>query len=105
MLIPVLVIVIVFFFLPIYSVIVTNEIRKRHRVEKALIHAKEEAERANKFKDRFLSTMSHELRTPLNAVMGFSDLLADKRYGELNERQQRYVSHIKYRRAAFAQTH
>jgi DNA-binding response OmpR family regulator/two-component sensor histidine kinase len=38
--------------------------------------------------------MSHELRTPLNAVMGFSDLLADKRYGELNERQQRYVSHI-----------
>ena len=94
MLVLVLVIVIVFFVLPIYSVIVTNEIRKRHRVEKALIRAKEEAERASKFKDRFLSTMSHELRTPLNAVMGFSDLLADKRYGELSERQQRYVSHI-----------
>jgi len=94
MLILVLVIVIVFFVLPVYSVIVTNEIRKRHRVEKALIRAKEEAERASKFKDRFLSTMSHELRTPLNAVMGFSDLLADKRYGELSERQQRYVSHI-----------
>ena len=94
MLVLVLVIVIVFFVLPIYSVIVTNEIRKRHRVEKALICAKEEAERASKFKDRFLSTMSHELRTPLNAVMGFSDLLADKRYGELSERQQRYVGHI-----------
>jgi len=94
MLILVLVIVIVFFVLPVYSVIVTNEIRKRHRVEKALIRAKEEAERASKFKDRFLSTMSHELRTPLNAVMGFSDLLADRRYGELSERQQRYVSHI-----------
>ena len=94
MLVLVLVVVIVFFVLPIYSVIVTNEIRKRHRVEKALICAKEEAERASKFKDRFLSTMSHELRTPLNAVMGFSDLLADKRYGELSERQQRYVSHI-----------
>jgi signal transduction histidine kinase/CheY-like chemotaxis protein len=90
----VLVIVIVFFVVPAYSVIVTNEVRKRRRVEKALIHAKEEAERASKFKDRFLSTMSHELRTPLNAVMGFSDLLADRRYGELNERQQRYVSHI-----------
>jgi signal transduction histidine kinase/DNA-binding response OmpR family regulator len=90
----VLFIVIVFFVLPVYSVIVTHEIRKRHRVEAALIAAKEEAERASKFKDRFLSTMSHELRTPLNAVMGFSDLLADKRYGELNERQQRYVSHI-----------
>jgi signal transduction histidine kinase/DNA-binding response OmpR family regulator len=90
----VLVIVIVLAVLPAYSVIVTHEIRKRHRVEAALIRAKEEAERASKFKDRFLSTMSHELRTPLNAVMGFSDLLADKRYGELNERQQRYVGHI-----------
>jgi signal transduction histidine kinase/DNA-binding response OmpR family regulator len=87
-------IVIVFFVLPVYSVVVTNEIRKRRRVEAALIRAKEDAERASKFKDRFLSTMSHELRTPLNAVMGFSDLLADKRYGDLNERQQRYISHI-----------
>jgi signal transduction histidine kinase/DNA-binding response OmpR family regulator len=90
----ILVILIVFAVLPVYSVIVTREIRKRRRVETALILAKEEAERANKFKDRFLSTMSHELRTPLNAVLGFSDLLADKRCGELNERQQRYVSHI-----------
>jgi signal transduction histidine kinase/DNA-binding response OmpR family regulator len=94
MLALVLFIVIVFFVLPVYSVIVTNEIRKRRRVEAALIRAKEDAERASKFKDRFLSTMSHELRTPLNAVMGFSDLLADKRYGDLNERQRRYVSHI-----------
>jgi signal transduction histidine kinase/DNA-binding response OmpR family regulator len=89
-----LVVLIVFVVLPVYSIIVTREIRKRRRVEKALIQAKEEAERASKFKDRFLSTMSHELRTPLNAVLGFSDLLADKRCGELNERQQRYVSHI-----------
>src|SRR2546427_6810070 len=94
MLVLVLVIVIIVVVLPAYSVIVTNEIRKRRRVEKALTHAKEEAERASKFKDRFLSTMSHELRTPLNAVMGFSDLLADTRYGQLNERQQRYVGHI-----------
>lgn len=84
----------VFVVLPLYSIIVTHEIRKRRRMERALIQAKEEAERASKFKDQFLSTMSHELRTPLNAVLGFSDLLADKRCGELNERQQRYVSHI-----------
>jgi signal transduction histidine kinase/CheY-like chemotaxis protein len=85
---------VVFVVLPMYSIIVTHEIRKRRRVETELIRAKEEAERASKFKDRFLSTMSHELRTPLNAVLGFSDLLADKRCGELNERQRRYVSHI-----------
>jgi len=56
--------------------------------------AKEEVERASKFKDQFLSTMSHELRTPLNAILGFSELLTDKRYGEMNERQSRYLNHI-----------
>lgn len=91
----VLFIMVIFVVLPVYSILVTHEIRKRRRAEAELIRAKEEAERASKFKDRFLSTMSHELRTPLNAVLGFSDLLADKRCGELNERQQRYVSHIK----------
>ena len=90
----ILMIVIIFVMLPVYSIVVTHEIRKRRRVEKALTEAKDVAERASKFKDEFLSTMSHELRTPLNAVLGFSDLLADKRCGELNERQQRYVSHI-----------
>src|SRR6202007_1574788 len=60
----------------------------------SVVLAKEEVERGSKFKDQFLSTMSHELRTPLNAVLGFSDLLADERYGPLNERQQRYVKHI-----------
>ena len=60
----------------------------------SILRAKEEVERASKFKDQFLSTMSHELRTPLNAVLGFSDLLADERYGSLNDRQKRYVSNI-----------
>src|SRR6266850_6495714 len=61
---------------------------------RSVLLAKEEVERGSKFKDQFLSTMSHELRTPLNAVLGFSDLLADERYGPLNDRQQRYVGHI-----------
>src|SRR5579862_128307 len=60
----------------------------------SVLRAKEEVERASKFKDQFLSTMSHELRTPLNAVLGFSDLLTDDRYGPLNERQRRYINHI-----------
>lgn len=60
----------------------------------SVLRAKEDIERASKFKDQFLSTMSHELRTPLNAVLGFSELLSDVRYGPLNERQQRYVNHI-----------
>jgi PAS domain S-box-containing protein len=73
---------------------VTRDITEHKRTQELIMLAKEEAERASKFKDQFLSTMSHELRTPLNAVLGFSDLLADERYGALNDRQQRYVSHI-----------
>lgn len=71
-----------------------TDITERKQAEEALRHAKEEAERISRFKDQFLSTMSHELRTPLNAVLGFSELLQDRRYGPLNDRQRRYVQHI-----------
>lgn len=73
---------------------ITRDMTARKETEQALIHAKEEAERSSNFKDQFLSTMSHELRTPLNAVLGFSDLLADQRYGPLNDKQRRYIDHI-----------
>jgi len=76
------------------GVVVFHDITLQKRAQEALVQAKEEAVRASKFKDQFLSTMSHELRTPLNAVLGFSDLLSDERYGSLNDRQRRYVTHI-----------
>jgi signal transduction histidine kinase/DNA-binding response OmpR family regulator len=68
--------------------------REVEAFSESVVRAKEEIERASKFKDQFLSTMSHELRTPLNAVLGFSDLLVEERYGPLNDRQRRYVEHI-----------
>jgi PAS domain S-box-containing protein len=71
-----------------------HNITERKRAEEVILRAKEEALRTSKFKDQFLSTMSHELRTPLNAVLGFSELLADDRYGPLNDKQRRYVGHI-----------
>ncbi|MFQ5840398.1 MAG: response regulator [Candidatus Methylomirabilales bacterium] len=51
-------------------------------------------EQASRYKSEFLSTMSHELRTPMNAVIGFAELLADKTFGELNQRQERYIHNI-----------
>src|SRR5579863_4676518 len=54
-----------------------------------------EVERATKMKSKFLASMSHELRTPLNAIVGFSDLLAEGTPGQLNEKQKRFVDHIK----------
>src|SRR3989442_10449262 len=76
------------------GVVVFRDVTLAKQAEQALVRAKEEAERTSRFKDQFLSTMSHELRTPLNAILGFSELLSAERYGTLNERQSRYITHI-----------
>lgn len=49
---------------------------------------------ANRHKSEFLANMSHELRTPLNAVIGFSEVLKEGMFGELNEKQTEYVNDI-----------
>jgi signal transduction histidine kinase len=51
-------------------------------------------EMANRHKSEFLANMSHELRTPLNAVIGFSEALKERMFGELNAKQLEYVSDI-----------
>jgi len=50
--------------------------------------------RASEMKSAFLANMSHELRTPLNAIIGFSEVLVDKHFGELNETQEEYLNDI-----------
>ncbi len=61
---------------------------------KGLEIAKAIAETANKAKSEFLGNMSHELRTPLNSILGFSEVLQDKMFGDLNEKQEEYLNYI-----------
>ena len=49
---------------------------------------------ATRHKSEFLANMSHELRTPLNAVIGFSEVLLDRLFGEINEKQEEYLHDI-----------
>src|SRR5207247_3456022 len=51
-------------------------------------------EAASQHKSEFLANMSHELRTPLNAIIGFSEVLNERMFGELNEKQAEYLKDI-----------
>ena len=53
-----------------------------------------ELEVASRHKSEFLASMSHELRTPLNAVLGFSEVLLERMFGDINERQEEYLRDI-----------
>jgi signal transduction histidine kinase/DNA-binding response OmpR family regulator len=57
-------------------------------------HTNEQLKQANKLKSEFLANMSHELRTPLNSIIGFAEILTDNLFGDLNEKQKKYVSNI-----------
>ena len=68
-------------------------IRNVHLV-RALEQRSNELEVASKHKSEFLASMSHELRTPLNAIIGFSEVLLERMFGELNEKQDEYLRDI-----------
>ncbi len=53
-----------------------------------------ELEIASQHKSQFLANMSHELRTPLNAIIGFSEVLMEKMFGDLNDKQEDYLNDI-----------
>jgi signal transduction histidine kinase len=49
---------------------------------------------ANQHKSEFLASVSHELRTPLNAIIGFSEVMLERMFGDVNEKQEEYLNDI-----------
>jgi len=64
------------------------------RLFQELQETNRQLEVASQHKSEFLANMSHELRTPLNAIIGFSEVLIERMFGELNERQDDYLRDI-----------
>jgi signal transduction histidine kinase len=64
------------------------------RLFKEIQEKSAQLEIANKHKSDFLANMSHELRTPLNAIIGFSEVLIERMFGEMNEKQADYLKDI-----------
>jgi two-component system, NtrC family, sensor kinase len=64
------------------------------RLFRELEAANRELAAASQHKSEFLANMSHELRTPLNAIIGFSEVLSERMFGEVNEKQEEYLKDI-----------
>lgn len=64
------------------------------RSNRDLERANEKLKELDLMKTRFLANMSHELRTPLNSIIGFTEILLDKLFGDINEKQGRHLRHI-----------
>lgn len=80
--------------LPIAVSIILRDITQQEQIKAELASKNLELARANRMKSEFLANMSHELRTPMTSILGFSSLLEQQVYGELNDRQKLYVSQI-----------
>ena len=73
---------------------VEERTRELQRALAELSRKGRQLEVASEHKSHFLANMSHELRTPLNAIIGFSQVLRQRLFGPINEKQEEYLDDI-----------
>lgn len=71
-----------------------SDVTELHEAERDLRAALDRAEYANRAKIEFLANMSHELRTPLNSIIGFSETIRDRMFGDNAARYSEYATHV-----------
>ena len=79
------------------AVIAVENVRLFKELEasnREIVDKSRQLEVASQHKSEFLANMSHELRTPLNAIIGFSEVLGERMFGDLNEKQDEYLKDI-----------
>lgn len=76
-------------------VFIGRDVTKRKELEIDLFKGKLVAEESSQAKGAFLAKMSHELRTPLSLIIGYSDILNEEEFGNLNNRQKEFMGNIK----------
>ena len=80
------------------EILLEKKVRERtarlDQSRRGLAAARDEALAANRHKSAFLANMSHELRTPLNAIIGFSEVLHEGIFGQLEDKQSEYVGDV-----------
>lgn len=79
---------------PLAHVGVARDVSERRRSERALIEAKERAERSDRLKDAFIANISHEIRTPLNIILGYTSLISESMDKRATDEEMQYFDSV-----------
>lgn len=72
-----------------------NGIVETHRAFDTIKKQNKKIKENEKLQNEFIANISHDLRSPLNSIIGFSEALSNKIFGDLTEKQSEYIEDIR----------